>query len=397
MKRIGIAVLTLAAALAAAEASVFKLKNMPEKFATVEGAIVERDDQTIAIMTEDSLLIRAADTVEIVEETPYEDEQFIKEHGPSNAEYQAYLEQKDTAPLEPAAPSGESIAPEGAETEGRWKSVAKPGESLVLRYDYEEGKTSYMVMDTTTVIGTKVGPQSIPATLRMAMVLSAKIVDVDPEGVAEYSIGFEEIDGQMEMGGRKQPMPSGMFKSSESQTLRVDRRGQLVGGDTFEPAAMMGAPGGLTNQMSTNVFAAFPEKAVSVGERWTVEESVEVPGSDQTISMNSSSVLSDIVEMDGDRVAVIDSTVTMRGEGLTIDPSATRNPNAPPTQRGEVTIDKMTTVRELVSYFSLSKNTVVYMEDNMRMTMEMADAGPAGGMNMSMNMEGVYRIVDEKP
>ncbi len=119
--------------------SEFRLKNMPAKYADVEGAILEEDSQIILILTKDGMLSRSIDSIEIVKRDPEGDKKFIQQYAPTNQAYQEYLKRKQgqpvrTAPRQTAptsSPKSSSFLKKEAERSIR---IPKPTDPKVIAF-----------------------------------------------------------------------------------------------------------------------------------------------------------------------------------------------------------------------------------------------------------------------
>ena len=272
------------------------------------------------------------------------------------------------------------------------KSVAKEGETFSLRYVFNADENKSVVSDATVSITNQIGAMSMPMKMQTHAVMEFKAASKDEDGGAAFDLSLKSIDGDIEVMGQTQKMPSQMIVNREG-TINISALGEIVGGDALTPA-MFGPSGPGVSTMASAYFIAFPIKEVSVGESWTLEEDVPVPGSQQTMKMTMKSTLIDIVEKNGEKVAVINSKMDKIGKDIEIDASSLLSKGIPlPPQAAKITLSESTQIRDVTAHFSLDRGCVIWIQDNNEM---LTVIGGIGGANQSirteMNSEGVMRL-----
>ncbi len=290
-----------------ADASKFKLKNMPEKYALFEGAIVEEDEQSITIITKDAIHIRTKDSIEILERTPAEDKKFIETYGPENKRYQVFLgneEKKETPSI----------------------SSELSGEKFLLCNQFEKGESAYMITSGNIETQTNMGAMKVPVKMDMQMLSTVKVLDVNESNVATYELKIDEAQTEMDMAGRKRTMDMKKMMGDQLKpmVMKVNAKGELVDEESSETSflpnqAMQGLHMGNLQQ---NVMRSFPEKEVQIGDSWSDDKAIELPGMSKSLNMSSTRTLESVKVVNGEKIATISNEYDMSGDNLQIDPKS---------------------------------------------------------------------------
>ncbi|MBN2325773.1 MAG: hypothetical protein JXR73_01375 [Candidatus Omnitrophica bacterium] len=277
-------------------------------------------------------------------------------------------------------------AEEPKETSGSaWKSIAKPGDVFLLEYQFEPDQVQTIISDATMEFKNQIGAMSMPMTMTVQSTISLKTLSVDEDGAAQLEIQIDSIDAEMSVLGQKQKMPPQMLQSN-TDTIRVSSNGQwLQGAESFSPAVMGPSSPGAAMMMQS-LFILLPQEKKSVGEAWTQEVDLEIPGASQKIKETIESVLKDVVDMNGEKAAVISTKCERTGKDIQIDASALSKGGAPmPPQAGAITISETNQTRELLIYLNLDEGSVISVHEISIMDTSFGGFGGAG-QNIKTNM-----------
>ena len=367
------------------EASKFRLKNVPEQYALIEGAVVKKDSQTIVIMTETGLSTRSLDSIEILEETPEADKTFIETHGPNNQEYQRYLNPVKTQS------SGEAKT---QETYG-YQSIAKPGEMYELRYKFEKGKLTYCLMDIDMTMEAEVEGRTIPVTTNMQAVMQMLVRKIDRSGNAEIFIQIEPKSGEVGMAGFKQKMPRSALGEKQSMTLTISPTGDLISGDIPGAESSLLPVPDITGGSTFSISNTLPKNKVAVGDRWKGNIQSRIEAENSAMDMNC--VLKDIVDIEGKRAAVIETAITGKVNSVEFDPknalpigSSLLLGSVKPTMN-------MTITRTVTEFLDLDTQQSLMQKEIMEADIEMLDAEKKPLSKMKMKSNTNYTFTGKKP
>lgn len=275
------------------------------------------------------------------------------------------------------------------------KSAAQPGETFALKFAFKPEEAKSYVADSSMEIKSQIGQIAMPVTTLVNMTFSLKTASIDPNGVASIAINMATADGEIEFSGQKQKMPPQMMQN-RSQSIKVSPRGELLEGDETASPAALGPAGPGVGMLAQGLFVLLPDKQVAVGETWKQEKEAEIPGSQQKMKETIESVLKDVVELNGEKVALITCKENRIGKNIEIDTQALAKKGAPmPPQVGKLTIHEMTQDRDISIQFSLNRGVVVSLKELFTMSSSISGMG-APNQSVTMNMSGTTSIKELK-
>ncbi|MGC9327888.1 MAG: hypothetical protein ACP5I1_09665 [Candidatus Hinthialibacter sp.] len=279
--------------------------------------------------------------------------------------------------------------------ESAWKSIAKPGETYLLKYEFKPGEVQSIVSDATMEFNNQIGAMSMPMAMTLQSIITLKTLSVDEDGAAQLELQVDSTEGEMSVMGQKQKMPPQMLQSN-SDSIKVASNGQwLQGGASFSPAVMGPSSPGAAMMMQS-LFVLLPHEKKAPGEDWTQEAELEIPGASQKIKETVKSVLKDVVDMNGDKVAVISTQCTRTGKDIELDTSALSRGGTPmPPQAGEITISETNQTRELLIYLNLDQGSVISVHEISQMNNSFSGFGGTG-QNIKTNMHADISLKTSK-
>lgn len=297
-------------------------------------------------------------------------------------------------PLSTQAAENATGEVKSASAEPVYKSIAKPGETYALKYAFKQEEARSFIMDSSMEFTNQIGPMTMPMSMQMQVVLSAKTSTVDANGVGTVGIEMESMNGEMGFSGQKQKLPPQMIQN-RSQTVKISPNGEwLEGGESAMP--MMGPTGPGMSTMSQGLFVLLPDKSIAVGETWKQEREVEVPGAKQKMKQSIESELKDIVDIDGEKVALITTKETRSGKDIDIDLKALAQKGSPlPPQAEKLTLTELNQTRDLEIQFSLDRGSVVSTLEKSKLSSTISGFG-GEGQTIKTNLEGINRIKEKR-
>ncbi|MFB3786635.1 MAG: hypothetical protein ACE15F_09710 [bacterium] len=377
----GLLVVTVLSA-GAAFSSTFRLKNMPEAYAKLEGAILEEDAASITIMTRDNVLVKGLDAIEILQRTPAEDKQFIAQYGPANAVYQEYLKRKNKLPVTPAAET---------------KSAAKPGEKFTLRYQYTKNEISYLVYNASGQIKTKTGKVEIAAGNQIHIVKTLLTKEVNAEGAAVIDLGTNLFTTVVQIGANQRKKDQTSQVKNQVQTFEYDPRGVLISGESFLKATLEEGAVSTAEQIGQFLFTILPKQAVAVGETWTEEVKYDNPGGTEPVVFHIESVLDDVILEDGAKVALITTKTSMRLKDLSVDPKKLGIGGGLPQYAGQkITIHSMALNQVMKSRFLIESGRLSTADETSGIQVSMTMPGNMA-VDSDVKMEATRTYTKQKP
>lgn len=373
-----------------ATASEFKLKNVPEKFASLEGAIVEETEQSIIILTKSYLLTRSIDTIEVVKRTPEEDKKFIEEYGPSVPLYQEYLRRKNNE-----SPSSDSS---GTSTSTSTSTSVPKDKKVMLRYHFTEGETAYLVSNTTNTVSNQVGDRNFDTKSLVNQVIKLVVKNVDEQNQTTIQTNYEKFESEISMGRRAGQKMDLLKQLGEMQnTYKVDYQGnfEIISREDLKRANPMLGVGGQSSEMS--FLLPFPDDVVSIGDTWEGDQTLPIPGIEDDVIINIQSELSDIVDRNGELIAIIKSKQTLDIRDVSFDPAVAAGENLPANAKiPKMTIKEYSLDSDVEYGFSISRKMMRYVNTTGKTIMDM-ESGGQGDIKTIMNIDGTARITLEKP
>ncbi len=378
---IGLLVL-LGVSAGTARASTFRLKNMPEAYAKLEGAILEEDAASITIMTRDNVLTQSRDSVEVLDRTPAEDKQFIAQYGPANTVYQEYLKRKNKVPVTPVSEK---------------KSAAKPGEKFTLRYQFTKNEISYLVYNASGQIKTKTGKLEIPSANTINIVKTLLTKEVNPEGAAIFDIGTNLFTMVAQVGTNQRKMDQTSQYKGKVDTVEYDSRGALVSVENFLKSTLEGGAAASADQISQSLFTILPKKEVAVGESWTEDLKYEIPGSGQPLVLHVESVLDDVVLEEGAKVALITTKTGLNIAALSLDPKKLGIGSSLPQYAGQkITIQNMAVLQTMKSRFLIESGRLLTTDETSSIQVSVTMPGNQS-IESDIKMEAKRTYTKQKP
>lgn len=296
-------------------------------------------------------------------------------------------------PLAGQAAENATKAIESAAAEPILKSIAKPGETFSLKYAFKQDEAKSFVSDSSMEFKNQIGPMTMPMSMQMKATVSIKTTAVDSNGVSTVEVKMDSIDGEMGFSGQKQKLPSQMMQN-RNQSVKISPRGEwLEGGESAMP--MMGPTGPGASMVAQSVYILLPDKPIAVGETWKQESEVEVPGAKQKLKQTIASVLKDVVELNGEKVALISIQETRTGKDIEIDPQALAKKGAPmPPQAGKIILSETNQTRDLAIQFSLDRGSVLSVQEKNKLSSTISGFG-GQDQTIKTEMAGINQIKEK--
>ncbi len=348
-------------------ASIFRLKNMPEKYAKLEGAILEEDGKSLTIMTEDSIIVRTLDTIEIVERTPEADKAFIEKYATANPKYQEFVKGKGMGAVSSQA-----------------KKPAQSDETYLLRNKFQDGEVGYVIITGTIKTQTDMGAMNVPAvSMDMKALMKSEITDVESD-IATYKIDMEEGFMTLDIPGRKQTMnlKEMMDQQMEAITYKINRLGEMVNEDgSLNFNFMPTQAGGSMNfaNIQQGMIRAFPEKRVGIGDTWSDKQELTLPGSEKPVNVYSLRTLESVKEVDGEKIAEISIQFNIDAKNMEIESPAG------PAGDMKINFEEFSVNGKQIMEFNIDQGRAISTKDNQTIAMKMQP--PNTGQTMSLKMK----------
>lgn len=284
---------------------------------------------------------------------------------------------------------------------------------LTLEYKFTPGQTlTYMILlqanSTTTMQPATIAPQAMKLQGNMQVVERTR--EVAPDGASvlvELSCPRISMDatmaGQMAnmlwqngqltltVNGQKQPAAGMDFSQipflGVPLRVRMDKRGKVLELPDLSTLKNLFGNMDLTSLIKTSQ-SELPDHPIQVGESWTIDANVLLPGGDQTITARTTYTLVGYETVGGRRVARLAMKTNTHVKGVKMNLPGT----APQGAAQSATIDDM--VQNLTGnvWFSPELGQMVKSDAVMDMIETVSTAGPTGpqrttiSMNMKMTM-----------
>lgn len=395
MRRLFALALLLCFSVAVTAASTFKLANMPEKFATIEGAILERDAESITIMTQDNVMIRSLDSIEILEETPEADQAFIEEYGPNNPAYQRYLDQENP----------QSAAPAVSETDNEngigYPSIAEAGKQYTLRYQHEKNRLYFLQTTMNLTMNIDMGERKMNTDMKMDSLAQLFSTNVNQAGVGTYRAELERFDMQMKMGDRwrSAPIPNDQSPEGTQYAFEVSPNGSITGLDE-SPNPMLPLsqnPLQMENNFVNLLFLPYPQEPMAVGHTWPIDASEIADALPEGLTLNQSATFVDVVDMQDTPAIVLDLITSMNAENLEIDPSQFQQNAQVPDDAENLKIDQLRLNQTQRYFIELETGFPIQIEETMKSTSTMTTGQAGIVIKNGWSSEGTHVVSEQRP
>lgn len=377
------------------EASKFRLKNVPEQYALIEGAIVKKESQIIVIMTATGLTTRSLDSIEILEETLQADKEFIKTHGPTNQEYQKYIFPEKSNPKEETIEEKYTLG---------FKSIAKPGQKYLLQNKFQSKKLEYTVMDATFSIDMKDinNPDNFfQLSFLIRSVHSSYITQIDRNGSATMKIYNDELGLSFFVNNKKIRIPSWLLsKKEDTETIKINTHGDVEGSErAYDPESLFDSPSAFMQGTSRDLFFQLPDEPVAVGYTWKKPRLVIDEDSGAQSYTDIQSMFLDYVDMNSEPVAVLQSKLGLNDAELALDSFAADIENGPFGKANNIKAKQLKLEHDTLTYFSMSRNKSFYNFETITISgvLEGIDGDQKIVMDMSLHVEAQIKVQDQKP
>jgi hypothetical protein len=177
------------------------------------------------------------------------------------------------------------------------------GPDVALALSFEEGRTYRDRLDLGMEGTLEVLGREVPFTMEVSEVVATRVVEVDPSGKTTLEIEVEDLSSSFygipapELPGNIPPTRLTVFPDGRVTT----EDGLTFPGPTADPSTLP------ANQM----FPLFPDHPVGPGDTWEVEYQQRIPFARGAIAIDARNAFLRYHDVDGKRVAVIDSHVSM--------------------------------------------------------------------------------------
>ena len=343
---------------APAEASKFRLKNMPAEHAMLEGAIVNKENQTIVIMTKTGLTIRSLESIEILEETPIDDKEFIATYGPNNMEYQKY-----------AFPEKFIVVEKKDSFTFGHKSIAEPGRKYELKPQFTAKQLEYTIADATYSLDLKDQKRNDNKYLMsflVKIVHSSYITRVDRRGNATMKIHNDDLGLTLFVNDRKFRIPSWMLgKKDETETVQISANGEIEGEDqSYDPENIFDSPTEFMQDISRDLFFKLPDQPVAVGDTWgkTREYVDDDTGELSIVDLNITFL--DLVEIDEEPVAILSADFDIDTSEFVLESFAEDLEESPFEDDEKIEAKQLNLRHNSITYFHMTKKKSVYNKES---------------------------------
>ncbi len=363
-------------------ATEFRLKNIPEKYAKMSGAILEEDEQSVTIMTQDSVLIRSLDTIEIVDRTPVKDKEFIEKYGPSNQLYQDYLRRKQNLTSTP-------------------DSVSAPGETYLLRHQFTQGETQYQTANASINVQVKMGALNMPMDFTLDAILKLNTQKADSSGDASIKLEIDQLEINSQMANRKETidlskLPATARAQLENLVFETNTLGE-IDMDPLKNLSMMSSPGMNANNFGAFFFTKLPKQKVAVGDSWQEQIEIPLPEQKEPAYAYSVSTLEDVLLINGEKVAVVSNQTSVNLKDIKIDPQAMGGGMAP-MAGAAMEMKEMRMNTKVTAHLNLETKVQTSSSMTASIMMDMGEMGPQKqAMAFTMKMSGIMEHSKTKP
>ncbi len=190
-------------------------------------------------------------------------------------------------------------------------------ESYLLRNQFQENQTAYLIMNSTVITVTTEDEKQHRVEQGLKTVMSYNTIMIDPQKRATIKIGIE----QLAITGRTPVDLKKMLQiENEKITLKINPLGEVY---EFTPPPSLSTPntqGQTTSQQYP--WLKFPERAVQVGDSWTDQRTLPYPGASKPIISYTTYTLQETAQQNDQTIAVISTNTQIQADDVTVDPVA---------------------------------------------------------------------------
>ncbi len=272
----------------------------------------------------------------------------------------------------------------------------KPGDKYSLKFSLKKNDIQYLVLDVTSETKTQLGPMAMPIKMKMNMVLSSNIVDVDGNGVASVQFDVKDFKGTMNFANQSSELPSAMIPQN-SETIQVTPDGEIIGGGNTSSSGMMGMQGMNITQMGHVIFFILPDKEIAVGESWKSGFDSEALGLDSNGKTSIESTLDKVTEIDGDKIAFIKTKNSTLLKNVDIDPSSGGKGASMPMAMGPIKIEESKTEQVITYQFNIDTGSVCAVKESSTVSSKIAAFGSGNPIETTVKMDIDIKVVSEQP
>lgn len=279
---------------------------------------------------------------------------------------------------------------------------------LVLEYKFTQGQTLNYLFSLEGEATTSVEQAPLPpiqttmqgridcvqrigevyddASARVEMSCPGMVLNMNTAGQS-ISILWENGKLSLMVNGQAQPAPEGMDFSKipflgAPLKLRIDRLGRVVEMQPADLGVLQGMVGNLNfSELLKASQNQLPDHPVGVGESWTAEVKVALPGTDQSLTANALYTLAGIETLNGQEVARIAMNGSVQAANLKF---------AAPTPEGapaEVVIEELKQDAQGTIWFATQLGQPVKNELSMTMHEVISAPSPMGPQKVSVDMK----------
>ncbi len=195
-------------------------------------------------------------------------------------------------------------------------------DAQLLRNKFTEGKTAYLIMDTTVESVTTQDEKQFPMTHGMKTVMSYTVTTINKQDIATVKIGIEELKTT----GRSATDLKKLMKiEDEKITLKISQTGEVL--ETSPPPSMPQAPTSFGSATPPkNPWLKLPEQPVEIGATWVDEQTVPTAGASKPIIAHTTYTLKNLTEQNGNQTAELDTFTQIRAKNVKVNPAG-ENPS----------------------------------------------------------------------
>ncbi len=199
--------------------------------------------------------------------------------------------------------------------------VANSAESYLLKNIFVLDDTYYLTMRNHNMGVTKTGSMDIPIDVSMDIVMSFKTVEIDNDGAATIQIGIPKMT--MINQGEEQNLRSLLgIRNSTRLLLTINSSGKVLKEPTL-PGAKSNMANVGRSPAEQNPWLTFPEEPVEIGARWNADRVIPMTGASKELILSSTYTLKDVIEEEGEKIAVIETETYLDESDISFEPNTT--------------------------------------------------------------------------
>lgn len=179
------------------------------------------------------------------------------------------------------------------------------GSDVALALDFQEGATQRYRLHVAMDGNVEAAIMEVPFNMEMTEVIALHVVDIDASGAATLEAEIESLTGTVD----GIPIPPEAVSEVPDTRLTISPDGRVVtrGGLVFQAPTSAAGPITSANQL----FPLLPDRPVGPGDSWDRDYRQPIRFADGVLEMSTDNEFSRYEDIDGVRVAVLESRFSM--------------------------------------------------------------------------------------